>query len=467
MPDIDLRTLTYSREEVDAFNSAETQRVNTQLDTKIDTAEAGSPSGVSTLDPTGKVSLIELPISTLVESDDDTNSTTLITPERLHYQIDTKTVSNTQIGAANGVTPLGADSLVPVSYLPAIPSHNTFVVTTLQEMYDLPLTTTVTEGDRCIVTAEPTDTNGDKNGEYVADVTNPASNEWSKLPNLSSVTSVNGQTGIVNLTSVTESASNAVDIAALDLRVGTNESDIASTVTAVGLNTTAITTKANQSALDTTNATVSGHTTSIGALQTADIALDDRVTVLETHLDTTHSLVLHAESNVSSQQPLSVDTPLQLTYGTAQLTVSDPVMIDASGNLTFNQAGSYIIGFRIQYGRTGSSGASHMAFRSLVDNVPAGNTAASIIDNANVLLPWSGTYVFNVTNNQAGTDVGFVLVPEGKDASNPENHIKEAYVTQVVKEGTTESSNVVTLSKGTYKYFCPLNKTPQYTLVVK
>ena len=78
-----------------------------------------------------------------------------------------------------------------------------------------------------------------------------------------------------------------------------------------------------------------------------------------------------------------------------------------------------------------------------------------------------GTYVFNVTNNQAGTDVGFVLVPEGKDASNPANHIKEAYVTKVVKEGTTESSNVVTLSKGTYKYFCPLNKTPQYTLVVK
>jgi len=78
-----------------------------------------------------------------------------------------------------------------------------------------------------------------------------------------------------------------------------------------------------------------------------------------------------------------------------------------------------------------------------------------------------GTYVFNVTNNQAGTDVGFVLVPEGKDASNPDNHIKEAYVTKVVKEGTTESSSVVTLSKGTYKYFCPLNKTPQYTLVVK
>ncbi|WP_109299857.1 cupredoxin domain-containing protein [Aquimarina sp. AU474] len=78
-----------------------------------------------------------------------------------------------------------------------------------------------------------------------------------------------------------------------------------------------------------------------------------------------------------------------------------------------------------------------------------------------------GSYVFNITNNNVGTDVGFVLVPEGKDASDPKNHITSAYVTKVVADGKTESSNTVTLKKGTYKYFCPLNKTPQYTLTVK
>ncbi len=78
-----------------------------------------------------------------------------------------------------------------------------------------------------------------------------------------------------------------------------------------------------------------------------------------------------------------------------------------------------------------------------------------------------GSYVFNITNNNAGVDVGFVLVPEGKDAANAKNHIKNAYVTQVVAEGKTEKSNTVTLTKGTYKYFCPLNKTPQYTLTVE
>ena len=78
-----------------------------------------------------------------------------------------------------------------------------------------------------------------------------------------------------------------------------------------------------------------------------------------------------------------------------------------------------------------------------------------------------GKYIFDIHNDNAGVDVGFVLVPAGKDATNPDNHIKEAYVKNVVSEGQTESSNTVTLTKGTYTYFCPLNKTPQYTLVVE
>ncbi|MFC5046816.1 cupredoxin domain-containing protein [Aquimarina hainanensis] len=78
-----------------------------------------------------------------------------------------------------------------------------------------------------------------------------------------------------------------------------------------------------------------------------------------------------------------------------------------------------------------------------------------------------GEYIFNIANHNAGTDVGFVLIPEGADASNPKNHIKEAYVKKVVTEGTTGSTKKVSLKKGTYSYFCPLNKTPQYTLIVE
>ena len=78
-----------------------------------------------------------------------------------------------------------------------------------------------------------------------------------------------------------------------------------------------------------------------------------------------------------------------------------------------------------------------------------------------------GTYVFEVSNNHAAKEVGFVLVKKGDDASKPENHIKTAYVTSVVKEGEVEKTNPTVLTKGEYVYFCPLNLTPQYTLIVK
>ncbi|GAA4235472.1 hypothetical protein GCM10022291_17450 [Postechiella marina] len=78
----------------------------------------------------------------------------------------------------------------------------------------------------------------------------------------------------------------------------------------------------------------------------------------------------------------------------------------------------------------------------------------------------AGVYVFEVSNNHAAKEVGLVLVPKGKDASNPENHIKTAYVTKVVTDGKTEKTKATTLAKGEYVYFCPLNPTPQYTLTV-
>lgn len=78
-----------------------------------------------------------------------------------------------------------------------------------------------------------------------------------------------------------------------------------------------------------------------------------------------------------------------------------------------------------------------------------------------------GTYIFEVSNNNAAAEVGLVLIKDGKDGANPENHIKNAYVSQMVKHGKKESSKEVRLTKGIYKYFCPFNKTPQYTLVVE
>ena len=80
----------------------------------------------------------------------------------------------------------------------------------------------------------------------------------------------------------------------------------------------------------------------------------------------------------------------------------------------------------------------------------------------------AGTYVFEIANNNVGKDVGFVLVKKGADISNPDNHIKTAYVTEVVANNTTGHSNPTTLEKGTYVYFCPLNNTAtDNTLIVE
>lgn len=77
----------------------------------------------------------------------------------------------------------------------------------------------------------------------------------------------------------------------------------------------------------------------------------------------------------------------------------------------------------------------------------------------------SGTYQFVVANNGVTSPVGFVLVPKGKYA--PEHHIKAAYVSAPVANGTMSKTGIIELEAGEYEYFCPLNKTEKYSLTVK
>ncbi|MEM9143585.1 MAG: plastocyanin/azurin family copper-binding protein [Bacteroidota bacterium] len=80
----------------------------------------------------------------------------------------------------------------------------------------------------------------------------------------------------------------------------------------------------------------------------------------------------------------------------------------------------------------------------------------------------AGTYVFEISNNAVGHDVGFVLVEKGKDISKPENHIQTAYVTERVKTGEKQRSKPTVLEAGEYVYFCPLNPTAtDNTLIVQ
>jgi len=77
-----------------------------------------------------------------------------------------------------------------------------------------------------------------------------------------------------------------------------------------------------------------------------------------------------------------------------------------------------------------------------------------------------GSYIFEVKNKSVDKPVGLVVAPataEGKAGA----HIKEGYLAKTVEKGESARSQTVTLTSGTYKYFCPLNPTPEYTIEVK
>ena len=81
------------------------------------------------------------------------------------------------------------------------------------------------------------------------------------------------------------------------------------------------------------------------------------------------------------------------------------------------------------------------------------------------LMLEAGDYQFEIVNDGVDHEVGFVLAPKGK--TDAANHIKAAYVTAPVKDGTSSMTKVVSLTPGEYVYFCPLNPTEQYDLIVK
>lgn len=86
-------------------------------------------------------------------------------------------------------------------------------------------------------------------------------------------------------------------------------------------------------------------------------------------------------------------------------------------------------------------------------------------DKTELTLIAGQTYVFEVSNEGVDHPVGFVIAPEGKPEQ--ENHIKEAYVQETVEDGKSSKSKEVVLEKGEYIFFCPMNPTPEYKIVVK
>ena len=109
--------------------------------------------------------------------------------------------------------------------------------------------------------------------------------------------------------------------------------------------------------------------------------------------------VLRAASTVT-QAPTAVDTALQLTFGPAQGSASDPVMINAAGLVTFNTAGNYAVRIKLQAGRTGASGTSVLLSRILLNGAQYGSPAATKLVSADTTIQIESRVVINTTAGQ-------------------------------------------------------------------
>lgn len=105
-------------------------------------------------------------------------------------------------------------------------------------------------------------------------------------------------------------------------------------------------------------------------------------------------------ASTATQAPTAVDTPLQLSFGGAQGSASDPVMINAAGLVTFNQAGNYAVRVKLQCGRTGATGTSILLSRLVLGGAQFGSAACVKLTQTDVTTPTDSRVVMNPAAGQ-------------------------------------------------------------------
>lgn len=126
--------------------------------------------------------------------------------------------------------------------------------------------------------------------------------------------------------------------------------------------------------------------------------------------------LLDGLSVAASQQPTIEDTPVQIEFGPAVNTESDPVMLDSAGVLTFNETGTYRVKISLAVGRTGGAGVSELYARVLVNGVQAGqsihfkvgasDTYVAYSDEAWLTIPAGAVICYEIMRDSAGNNSG-------------------------------------------------------------
>lgn len=110
-------------------------------------------------------------------------------------------------------------------------------------------------------------------------------------------------------------------------------------------------------------------------------------------------------SSADIQAPTTTGTALTVAFGGAQKTSADPVMISASGVVTFNVAGNYAIRVKLQAGRTGASGTSILLSRVLLGGVQFGSPAATKLASADSTTPIESRVVNAVAGQNFAVEI--------------------------------------------------------------
>ena len=108
-------------------------------------------------------------------------------------------------------------------------------------------------------------------------------------------------------------------------------------------------------------------------------------------------------ASTATQAPTAVDTPLQLTFGAAQLSATDPVMLNSAGVVTFNSAGAYAVRIKLQNGRTGATGTSILLSRLLINGAQVGSTAAVKMTQTDATTPTESRVIVQASAGQTFT----------------------------------------------------------------
>jgi hypothetical protein len=119
--------------------------------------------------------------------------------------------------------------------------------------------------------------------------------------------------------------------------------------------------------------------------------------------------ILDGLSVAANQQPSGEGeaNQIQIEFGPAVNTGSDPVNLLADGTVQFNEAGLYRVKIALIYGRTTNAGLAELRFRALINGNQAGQSLGVQIPNQNTEIPFSDEAWLNVP---AGVDVTYEVM---------------------------------------------------------